>query len=256
MFCFGYLWEKPWWETPRPILQTTAATWGVCIWDIYLYRYPHLGMVHRQLARMDNVFPFHHLPGFKKCEPLKSERFANWNMIIFNGSWLNSMGRCPPLRRPTQSSAKLVFVTSAAVEIHGNPRRFEWATNLHCHLWWPEGNSLFYPVSSYFHYHYCYYDSMPTIQWFDMICSGQMVGWCGVDVFFLTRWIWRLDASALSATHHLPRPWVASWGSHSGGVGSRKATTFTDDSWFMMIYLLEMVIVQRLYLEWFLCSLQ
>jgi hypothetical protein len=184
MFCFGYLWEKPWWETPRPILQTTAATWGVCIWDIYLYRYPHLGMVHRQLARMDNVFPFHHLPGFKKCEPLKSERFANWNMIIFNGSWLNSMGRCPPLRRPTQSSAKLVFVTSAAVEIHGNPRRFEWATNLHCHLWWPEGNSLFYPVSSYFHYHYCYYDSMPTIQWFDMICSGQMVGWCGVDVFF------------------------------------------------------------------------
>ena len=187
MFCFGYLWEKPWWETPRPILQTTAATWGVCIWDIYLYRYPHLGMVHRQLARMDNVFPFHHLPGFKKCEPLKSERFANWNMIIFNGSWLNSMGRCPPLRRPTQSSAKLVFVTSAAVEIHGNPRRFEWATNLHCHLWWPEGNSLFYPVSSYFHYHYCYYDSMPTIQWFDMICSGQMVGWCGVDVFFFKR---------------------------------------------------------------------
>lgn len=256
MFCFGYLWEKPWWETPRPILQTTAATWGVCIWDIYLYRYPHLGMVHRQLARMDNVFPFHHLPGFKKCEPLKSERFANWNMIIFNGSWLNSMGRCPPLRRPTQSSAKLVFVTSAAVEIHGNPRRFEWATNLHCHLWWPEAIHfsilwvlIFIIITVIMIQCQLYNDLI----WF---VQGKWWGDVGWMFFFLTRWIWRLDASALSATHHLPRPWVASWGSHSGGVGSRKATTFTDDSWFMMIYLLEMVIVQRLYLEWFLCSLQ
>ena len=94
-----------------------------------------------------------------------------------------------------------------------------------------------------------------TMIWYDLFRANGGVMWGGC-FFFLTRWIWRLDASALSATHHLPRPWVASWGSHSGGVGSRKATTFTDDSWFMMIYLLEMVIVQRLYLEWFLCSLQ
>ena len=227
-------------KRPGPFCKQQLQHRRVCIWDICIditYQ-----ILHSYKPWFVSLKWGHHIPKWWYFGPWMPWLVATtdiamnheaphkgWSIIIFNGSWLNSMGRCPPLRRPTQSSAKLVFVTSAAVEIHGNPRRFEWATNLHCHLWWLEGNSLLYPVSFYFHYHYCYYDSMPTR--FDMICSGQKVGWCGVDVK-KTRWIWRLDASALSATHHLPRPWVASWGSHSGGVGSRKATTFTDDLWW------------------------
>lgn len=124
-----------------------------------------------------------------------------------------------PLRRPTQSSAKLVFVTSGAVEIHGflhggsqrgqriDPLPSMMTGGQFTFLWW---------VSSCFHYHYCYYDSMPTIRnytmiWYDLFrANGGMVGWCGVDECHTS------PSSALGRKRRI-----------SGGVGSRKATTFT-----------------------------